>query len=65
MGDDEHDIPDDVRAFGEAEAARRTEERKAKLATLKQRIRQSGLSVIEDYPTPKPSPPPFAKTSFG
>ena len=49
----ERPIPEDIRIFGEVEAIRRTEERKAKLAALKERIRQSGLPVIENYPKPE------------
>jgi len=49
----ERDIPADARAFGEAEATRRTIERKAKLASLKQRIRQSGLPLLENYRNPE------------
>src|SRR5882672_9221803 len=41
----EHDIHADVERYGEAEASRRTEERKAKLDALKQRIRDSKLPV--------------------
>jgi nephrocystin-3 len=48
----ERPIPEDIQIFGEAEANRRTEERKARLAALKERIRQSGLPVIENYSTP-------------
>ena len=39
--------------YGEAEATRRTEERKAKLAALKQRIRDSKLPLVEPYANPK------------
>ncbi len=49
----ERPIPEDIRMFGEAEAVRRTEERRAKLARLKDRIRQSGLPVLENYPNPE------------
>ena len=47
----ERDIPDDVKAFGSAEAARRTEERRTKLTAIKRRIRQSGL--VEQLETRK------------
>ena len=49
----ERPIPEDIRIFGEAEAIRRTEERKAKLAALKERIRRRGLPVYENYSTPE------------
>jgi tetratricopeptide (TPR) repeat protein len=49
----EHDIPADVQSHGSAEAARRTGERKAKLAALKQRIRDSKLPLVESYPNPQ------------
>ena len=42
----------DVEEFGEAEATRRTEGRKAKLAALKQRIRDSRLPLVEPYANP-------------
>ena len=50
---EERNIPSDVHQYGEAEAARRTEERKAKLAALKQRIRDSGLPLVEPYANPE------------
>lgn len=49
----EHDIEADVEEFGQAEATHRTEERKAKLAVLKQRIRNSKLPLVESYANPK------------
>lgn len=48
----ERDIEADVERYGPAEAARLTEERNAKLAALKQRIRDSGLPVAEPYANP-------------
>jgi tetratricopeptide (TPR) repeat protein len=45
--------PEDIKDFGEAEAARRVAERREKLARLKDRIRTSGLPVREDYPNPR------------
>ena len=49
----ERDIRADVEQYGEAEATRRTEERKAKLAALKQRIRDSKLPLVEPYANPE------------
>jgi hypothetical protein len=49
----ECDIRADVERYGQAEATRRTEERKAKLAALKQRIRDSNLPLVESYTDPK------------
>jgi hypothetical protein len=49
----ERNIQADVERYGEAEATRRTEERKAKLAALKQRIRDSKLPLMEPYANPK------------
>jgi nephrocystin-3 len=49
----ERPIPEDIRIFGEAEAIGRTEERKARLAALKERIRRSGLPVLENYSRPE------------
>jgi len=49
----ERPIPEDIQNSGEAEALRRTEERKTKLADLKERIRQSELPVLENYPNPE------------
>lgn len=44
---------EDIAKYGEQEAARRAEERRQKLALLKERIRQSGLPVRENYTTPQ------------
>lgn len=49
----ERDIQADIQKYGAAEATRRTEERKAKLAALKQRIRDSKLPLVEPYANPK------------
>ena len=49
----EHNMRSEVERYGEAEATRRTEERRAKLAALKQRIRDSELPLIEPYATPE------------
>ena len=49
----ERDIRADVEKYGPAEATRRTEERKAKLAALKQRIRDSKLPLAQPYPNPR------------
>lgn len=49
----ERDIPAEIEKFGPAEAARRTQERKEKLAALKQRIRDSGLPLVDPYADPK------------
>ncbi|MBN1570681.1 MAG: tetratricopeptide repeat protein [Acidobacteria bacterium] len=49
----ERPIPEDIRTFGEAEAIGRTEERRAKLAALKDRIRHSGLPVLDNYANPE------------
>jgi hypothetical protein len=49
----ERNIPAEIEKYGEAEAARRTEERKAKLAALKQRIRDSGHPLVEPYANPE------------
>ena len=49
----ERDIKADVEKYGPAEAIRRTEERKAKLAALKQRIRDSKLPLVEPYANPE------------
>jgi len=48
----ERNLPEEVKQHGEAEASRRTAERCTKLATLKERIRQSGKPVVEPYPNP-------------
>jgi tetratricopeptide (TPR) repeat protein len=47
-----HDVPgqDEIERFGVEEAERRAAGRRQKLATLKDRIRASGLPVCEDYP---------------
>ncbi len=49
----ETDIETDIEKYGRSEANRRTEERKAKLAALKQRIRDSKLPLVEPYADPK------------
>ena len=49
----ERDIPGDVAKYGKVKAARLTEERKAKLASLKQRIRDSGLPLVDPYANPQ------------
>jgi Tfp pilus assembly protein PilF len=49
----EHDLKDDIERYGEVEANRRTEERKIKLAALKQRIRDSKLPLVEPYANPR------------
>ena len=49
----ERDIPAEVAKYGPEEAARRTIERKEKLAALKHRIRDSGLPVVESYASPE------------
>ncbi|MDD2734739.1 MAG: tetratricopeptide repeat protein [Desulfuromonadaceae bacterium] len=49
----ERDIPAEVEKFGPDEAARRTEERKEKLAALKQQIRKSGLPLVDRYESPE------------
>lgn len=49
----EHDIKADVEKYGPAEATRRTDERKAKLAEFKHRIRDSKLPLAEPYANPK------------
>jgi nephrocystin-3 len=49
----ERDIPLDVERYGAQEAFRRTQERKDKLTALKNRIRESGLPVVEDYASPE------------
>ena len=48
----ERPTPDDIRAFGEAEARRRADQRRAKLVALKDRIRRSGLPVLDNYSDP-------------
>jgi tetratricopeptide (TPR) repeat protein len=49
----ERDIPAEVKNLGPEEAARRTEERKGKLAALKQQIRDSKLPLVEPYENPE------------
>ncbi|MBL7033856.1 MAG: DUF4062 domain-containing protein [Candidatus Delongbacteria bacterium] len=49
----ERDIRSDVENYGAEEAARLTRERQQKLAFLKQRIRQSGLPVVDGYASPE------------
>ncbi|GAB6059857.1 tetratricopeptide repeat protein [Desulfonatronum parangueonense] len=49
----EQDIPDEIEKYGMAEAARRTAQRKARLASLKQRIRDSKLDLVEPYANPE------------
>lgn len=49
----ERNIPLDVERHGSEEASRRTQERKGKLTALKNRIRQSGLPVAENYTDPE------------
>ena len=49
----EHNIKADVERYGEAEAGRRTAERKAKLEALKQRIRESKLPLVDGYENPR------------
>jgi nephrocystin-3 len=49
----EREIKADVEKYGQAEATRRTEERKGKLVALKRRIRDSKLPLADPYPNPK------------
>ena len=49
----ERDIRADIEKYGQAEAARRTQDRKDKLSALKQRIRDSKLPLVEPYADPK------------
>ena len=49
----ERNLKSDVENYGEVEATRRTEERKTKLAALKQRIRDSKLPLVEPYADPR------------
>ena len=49
----EHNILAEVEQYGEVEATHRTEERKAKLAALKQRIRDSRAPLVESYVDPQ------------
>ncbi|MEW6386513.1 MAG: tetratricopeptide repeat protein [Thermodesulfobacteriota bacterium] len=45
--------PEDIARFGPEEAQRRAEGRRGKLAALKERIRQSGLPLRENYRAPR------------
>ena len=49
----ERNIKAEAEKYGEEEATRRTEQRKAKLAALKERIRKSGLPMVEPYANPE------------
>lgn len=49
----ERDLPSDIENHGAAEATRRTQERKNKLADLKDKIRKSGLPVLDNYSDPE------------
>lgn len=49
----ERNIPFEEEKYGKEEASRRTEERKAKLASLKECIRESGLPLVENCPEPE------------
>ena len=49
----ERDIPDDIAALGASQAAIRTQERKDKLRNLKDRIRRSGMPLLDNYPNPE------------
>lgn len=49
----EQPMPEDIERFGPEEAERRAEERSKKLAALKDRIRQGGLPLVENYPDPE------------
>lgn len=49
----EREIPAEIEKYGQEEAARRTIERKEKLATLKQRIRESQLPLVETFANPE------------
>ena len=49
----ESDVPEDIEKYGVEGARQRTEQRKEKLADLKERIRGSGFPVHEDYQNPK------------
>jgi len=48
----ERDIPQEIARFGAEEATRRTRERRKRLESLKDRIRHSGLPLIENYESP-------------
>src|SRR5205823_4806157 len=45
--------PEEIQELGAEESARRAQERKHKLASLKGRIRESGFPVGENYPDPR------------
>lgn len=45
--------PEEIARFGPEEAQRRAEERRGKLAALKERLRRSGLPLEENYLDPK------------
>jgi len=45
--------PKEIQEFGEDEAKRRAEDRKKKLAALKEKIKASGLPLRENYKNPK------------
>lgn len=49
----EGDLPEDISKYGSEQAHVRTEQRKQKLVDLKNRIRQSGLPVYDNYSSPK------------
>jgi nephrocystin-3 len=49
----ERDVAGDIEGHGAEDATRRTKERKDKLAALKQRIRVSGLPVVDPYADPE------------
>lgn len=49
----ERDIPQDIATLGPVEAARRTDERRFKLAALKENIRKSGRPLVAPYKTPE------------
>ena len=49
----ERNIRTEVERYGAAEATRRTQDRKAKLAALKQRIRDSQFPLVEPYANPE------------
>lgn len=49
----ERDIKAEIENLGPDEAARRTRERRDRLAALKQRIRGSGLPLVDPYADPK------------
>ena len=49
----ERPTPEDIARYGRAEAERRSKERNQKLTALKDRIRASGLPLLENYPNPQ------------